>query len=125
MPPEAVAAAVEHAERHASWQCPACTLINSPQATTCEACTLSRPLAPASRPTSPLTDRQSSSNAVKGGDESEEDAAPSSSTARENQAQQDKGKRPAKAGSRKVLMLSCLLDKCCQSASAFTDRFVC
>ncbi len=38
MPPEAAAAAAAHAERHSSWQCGVCTLLNAPAARTCEAC---------------------------------------------------------------------------------------
>lgn len=43
MPPEAAGAAADHAERHASWQCPACTLVNGPGAGGCEACGTARP----------------------------------------------------------------------------------
>lgn len=31
MPPEAAAAAADHASQFSSWTCPACTLINAPQ----------------------------------------------------------------------------------------------
>lgn len=43
VPPEAAAAAAAHAERNCSWACPACTLMNAPEACqlpTCCACNL-------------------------------------------------------------------------------------
>ena len=43
MPPEAASAAADHAEQHGSWECPVCTLLNSPAAAACEACTATRP----------------------------------------------------------------------------------
>jgi len=43
VPPEAAAAAADHAERHASWNCSMCTLLNGPLAGQCEACGASRP----------------------------------------------------------------------------------
>ncbi|KAL3156593.1 hypothetical protein ABBQ38_000883 [Trebouxia sp. C0009 RCD-2024] len=43
VPPEAAAAAVDQATLFSSWTCPACTLINAPQAFTCEACGSLRP----------------------------------------------------------------------------------
>ena len=43
VPPEAASAAADHAEQHASWECPVCTLLNSPVAAACEACTAARP----------------------------------------------------------------------------------
>lgn len=49
VPPEVAAAAAEHAQSHGSWTCSMCTLVNSPSAAACEACTASRP-APSSRP---------------------------------------------------------------------------
>jgi hypothetical protein len=38
MPPEAAAAAVEAAAAKSSWACGTCTLVNAPEAVTCEAC---------------------------------------------------------------------------------------
>ncbi|DBA67661.1 TPA: hypothetical protein ACH3X2_001255 [Trebouxia sp. C0005] len=43
VPPEAAAAAADHATRFSSWTCPSCTLINAPQAFSCEACRSMRP----------------------------------------------------------------------------------
>lgn len=43
VPPEAAQAAADHAQQHGSWTCSMCTLVNSPSAATCEACTASRP----------------------------------------------------------------------------------
>lgn len=43
VPPEAAGAAADHAERHASWQCDVCTLVNGPDAGNCEACTSAPP----------------------------------------------------------------------------------
>jgi hypothetical protein len=42
VPPEAAGAAADHAERHASWECPTCTLVNGPGAGSCEACGTAR-----------------------------------------------------------------------------------
>lgn len=49
VPPEVAAAAAEHAELHGSWTCTMCTLVNSPTAAACEACTATRP-PPRTRP---------------------------------------------------------------------------
>ncbi|DBA77810.1 hypothetical protein WJX77_007039 [Trebouxia sp. C0004] len=43
VPPEAAAAAADHADRFSSWTCPSCTLVNAPQAFSCEACSSMRP----------------------------------------------------------------------------------
>lgn len=43
VPPEAAAAAAAAADQSSSWSCPACTLINAPHTTRCEACHKNRP----------------------------------------------------------------------------------
>ncbi|KAK9820561.1 hypothetical protein WJX72_011657 [[Myrmecia] bisecta] len=43
VPPEVAAAAADHARQFGSWACSSCTLINGPQAQSCEACRARRP----------------------------------------------------------------------------------
>ena len=67
MPPEVAAAAAEHAQLHGSWTCAMCTLVNSPAAAACEACTATRP-PPSARPSASRGGASTgSSNSVSGG----------------------------------------------------------